>query len=466
MIYQTVVFTSLPIVTDSHSYRNETTRAFNSFDEFLLIDANDPVVFVIEFGSQEFTHDILRRIRTHPKFFYCLCIVNTAIQEQDKNLIDGLNLSENELSKQVLLFEELNNSFKPRKEPLFRDDRLLKFLWTRPNFIIQPYHEWSQLRFYSYPLLDALVFNELDAFEWIKSLFLKKILVKQKLIDRQRECPYCLSAHLSFVDICPNCGSLDVVEQVALHCFICGQVGPQDEFLKLGVLTCPKCATQLKHIGSDYDRPIENYSCNDCDHFFVEGHVSVRCSVCKKTSKTEELSVHEIYSLQLSELGRITAIRGDTADVLAIFSGKNFVANEVFVHNLDWMMLLSDRYKEIKFSVLGLNFSNLAEVIAATSQTNVLQKIEGIAERIRELLRDPDLCTRSTENVIWILLPQTDEKGLSPLKSRLNGTIETLQQTDKNQLKLLFKYTEYLSSQRIKNESAELLLARLKGNIL
>jgi hypothetical protein len=465
MLYQTIVFTSLPIVTDSHSYGKETIQAFNSFDEFLLVDANGPVVFVIESGSQEYIHEILRRIRTHPKFFYFLCYVNAAINEQDKNLIDGVNLSEDELSGRVLLFEELNNSFKSREEPLFRDDRLLKYLWNRPNFIIQPHHEWSQRRFYSYPLLDALVFNELDAFDWIKSLLSNKMLVKQQLVDRQRECPYCHSSHLSFVDICPNCGSLDVIEQVALHCFICGQVGPQDEFLKSGVLVCPKCTTPLKHIGSDYDRPIENYSCKDCDHFFVEGQILVRCSVCNKSSNTEELSIHEIYTLQMSELGRITSIRGAISDVLAIFSGKNFVANEVFVHDLDWMMLLNDRYKEVEFSVLGLYFSNLFEVVNATSQANVLQKIEGIAERIRELLRDPDLCTRSTENVLWMLLPQTNEQGLLCLKSRLNATIETIQQTDKNQLKLICKYTEYLSSQRIKNESAELLLARLKGEI-
>jgi hypothetical protein len=341
----------------------------------------------------------------------------------------------------------------------------LKYLWIRPNFIIQPYHEWSQRRFYSYPLLDALVFNEIDAFDWIKSLFLKKMLVKQQLVDRQRECSHCHSSHLSFIDVCPNCGSLDVIEQAALHCFICGQVGPQDEFLKSGVLVCPKCVTPLKHIGSDYDRPIENYTCNDCDHFFVEGRILARCSVCNKSSETEELSVHEIYSLQISELGRITSIRGAISDVLAIFSGKNFVANEVFVHDLDWMLLLNDRYKEVEFSVLGLYFSNLAEVISATSQTNVLQKIEGIAERIRELLRDPDLCTRSTEDVLWMLLPQTNEKGLNHLKSRLNAIIEAIQQTDKNQLKLICKYTEYFSSQRIKNELAELLLARLKGKI-
>jgi len=465
MIYQSIVFTPLSIITNSHSYGKESTQVFNSFDEFLLVDVNDPVVFVIESGSQEYIHEILWRIRTHPKFFYFLCYVNVAINEQDKNLIDGANLSEDELSAQVLLFDELNKSFKARQEPLFRDDRLLKYLWARPNFIIQPYHEWCLRRFYSYPLLDALVFKELDVFDWIQNLFLKKLLVKQQLVDRQRECSHCHSSHLSFIDICPNCGSLDVIEQSALHCFICGQVGPQDEFLKSGVLACPKCATPLKHIGSDYDRPIENYSCNNCDHFFVEGRILARCSVCNKSSETEELSVHEIYSLQISELGRITSIRGAISDVLAVFSGKNFVANEVFVHDLDWMLLLNDRYKEVKFSVLGLYFSNLAEVISATSQTNALQKIEGIAERIRELLRDPDLCTRSTENVLWILLPQTNKEGLNRLKSRLNATIEAIQQTDKNQLKLICKYTEYLSSQRIKNELAELLLARLKGEI-
>lgn len=465
MIYQTIVFTALPIVTNSPSFGNETNRTFNSFDEFLLVDANDPLVFVIESGSEDYIHELLWNIRTHPKFFYFLCYVNAAINEQDKNLIDGANVSKEELSSQVSLFEELNNSFKSRKEPLFRDDRLLKYLWVRPNFIIQPYHEWSQRRFYAYPLLDALVFNELDAFDWIKSLLLKKMLVKRQLIDRQRECSRCHGSHLSFIDICPNCESLDVITQAALHCFICGQVGPQDEFLKNGVLACPKCATPLKHIGSDYDRPIENYSCKDCNHFFIEGRILARCSVCNKSSETEALSVHEIYNLQMSELGQIISIRGAISDVLAIFSGKNFVANEVFVHDLDWMMLLNDRYKTVEFSVLGLYFSNLPEVINATSQANILQKIEAIAERIRVLLREPDLCTRSTENVLWMLLPQTNKDGLFHLKSRLNATLETIQQTGNNQLELICKYTEYLSSQRIKNESAELLLARLKGDI-
>jgi hypothetical protein len=142
------------------------------------------------------------------------------------------------------------------------------------------------------------------------------------------------------------------------------------------------------------------------------------------------------------------------------------VANEVFLHDLDWMLLMNDRYKDVEFSVLGLYFSNLFEVISATNPTNVLQKIEGIAERIRELLRIPDLCSRSTENVLWMLLPQTNGEGLIALKSRLKATIDGIQQTDKNQLRLICKYTEYLSSERLKSESAVLLLARLKGNIL
>jgi GGDEF domain-containing protein len=465
MINRLVVFTDIAIVTNTLSSQTKTTLTFNSFDEFLMSDVTD-VVFIIEQGTEDFTHDILWKIRTHPKFFYLLCYVNAEINEQDKYLIDGINLPETELTEQVLQFDELINSFRYRKPPLFRDDRLLKYLWPRPNFIIQPYHDWSQRRFYSYPLLDALVFNEIFSFDWITNLLLKRILVKQQLVDRQRECSYCHSSHLSFIDVCPNCSGLNLIKQVALHCFICGNVGSQDDFLKTGSLICPKCSTRLKHIGSDYDRPIENYSCNDCNHFFIEGKILARCSVCRKSSETEELVAHEIYSLQLSELGRITAIRGPISDVLAVFSGKNFVTNEVFVHDLDWMLLLNDRYKEVVFSVVGIYFLNLSDVINATGKSYVLQRIEGIAERIRELLRDTDLCTRSTENVLWIMLPQIHKEGLNYLISRLTVTIEGIQETHNNQSKLSCKYTEYLSDQRIKTESAELLLARLQSKIL
>ena len=35
-------------------------------------------------------------------------------------------------------------------------------------------------------------------------------------------------------------------------------------FLSSGALACPKCTTRLRHIGADYDRPLENHTCNVC----------------------------------------------------------------------------------------------------------------------------------------------------------------------------------------------------------
>lgn len=447
-------------------FNTDENMLFRSFEDFLALDYERPLFFEIESVSLNYIEETIWKIRSHSKYFYFLCFVNGDINGKITPLIDGINLPIQEKSEQLELFEGLLGSFKVREESLSRDERLLKYLWLRPDYIVRPLHEWSYRRFYKYPLLDALSFNEVDSFEWIQSLIFNKMFVKHALVDRQRECAKCRSTHLSFVDVCPNCSSMAITEQIALHCFTCGQVGPQQEFLRQGALICPKCETHLKHIGSDYDRPIENYSCSDCEHFFSEGDILARCAECAESSDTEELIAHEVYSYKLSEQGKIIALRGPISDVLQIFSGKNFVASEVFLHDIDWLLLQSDRYKEVKFSVMGLYFENLHKVMQATSQINVLQKVEAIAERVRELLRDTDLCMRSNENVVWILLPQTDDNGLSQLKNRLNLLADDVQQDANQQLKLICKYTSYFSAQRIEKEPAELLLARLYNNIL
>ena len=56
-----------------------------------------------------------------------------------------------------------------------------------------------------------------------------------------------------------------------------------------GTIVCPKCHTHLRHIGSDYDRPIENYRCQSCSQSFVEGDVQVRCAMCENEMKPGDL---------------------------------------------------------------------------------------------------------------------------------------------------------------------------------
>ncbi len=436
---------------------------FDRFDAFLQTEAR-PDVFLIQADTGDYSHDILTRIRGHGDYYCDLCFVDGEIAGSDKLLSDGGIPDPDALASRLSEVEDLHAAFKRRDEPLYRDDRLLKYLWLRPGFVIRAHYDWSSPGFYSYPLLEALSFSEIDVRAWLRNLSLKKFLDKQELQDRQRECPHCRSTHLSFIDVCPNCQSIDIEKQISLHCFVCGQVGPQQEFLRNGVLICPKCETHLRQIGSDYDRPIENYSCRQCDHFFDEGDVLARCAVCSRSMAVEDLVVNKIYAWKLSELGQIVAIRGAMTDILSIFTEMNFVPQELFLHNLDWILLQAERYPECTFSMLGLYFVNLQQMVDMLGSARVLQKVEGFAERVRESLRKPDLCTRSTENMVWLLLPQTGSEGLSSLKTRLERSIEQLQEADAQ--KLVCEFASFSSEQRNAGENAELLLARLRSELI
>lgn len=152
------------------------------------------------------------------------------------------------------------------------------------------------------------------------------------------------------------------------------------------------------------------------------------------------------------------------SDILSIFTEMNFVPQELFLHNLDWILLQAERYPECTFSILGLYFVNLQQMVDMLGSARVLQKVEGFAERVRESLRKPDLCTRSTENMVWLLLPQTGSEGLSSLKTRLERSIEQLQEADAQ--KLVCEFASFTSEQPNAGENAELLLARLRSELI
>ena len=122
--------------------------------------------------------------------------------------------------------------------------------------------------------------SSLSSHSWLQQKQQENLLEAGELLDRLRQCPSCSSSRLNYVDVCPECHALDIVREPSLHCFVCGHVGPQQAFLKGDALVCPNCLSQLRHIGSDYDRPLENYRCRSCGAFFVDAEVDVRCIDC------------------------------------------------------------------------------------------------------------------------------------------------------------------------------------------
>jgi GGDEF domain-containing protein len=422
-----------------------------------------PSAFVIEAEDSRNVSDLLWKIREDGDVFSTLCFISGAVEPLHALLADGGVPAVAILKDKIARAVDLEASFKSRDAGASRLERLLKYLWLRPDFILQPQHEWRNPRFYHYPLLEALGGGESDAFDWLQSLAIAKVLEPVSLVDRQKECAFCRSAHLRFVDVCPNCRAIDIEKRAFLHCFTCGHVEAQEKFLNKGILVCPKCSAQLRHIGSDYDRPIENYSCRQCGDSFVEGEVLARCAMCAKEMAPEDLVTHNIHAWRLSDRGRTYAIRGETSDVFSPFDELNFVSNELFTHNLNWLLTQSRRYPEISFSVFGLYFANLPELTDLLGHARVMRLMESFAQRLREILRSPDLSTRTVEGMVWLLLPHTDEQGLHGLRMRIEHCALLTQQGGDQ--KLDCRFITIASPQIPGQESAELLLARLRSEL-
>ena len=183
-----------------------------------------PSAFVIEGNDHPYVSSILGKIRRDSEVFASLCFSTVLLPSSDNSLFDGILPPPLELQKQIEATQDLSRSLKGKDNYLTHQGRLINYLWLRPNYIVQPWHEWKNPRFYRYPLLEAMSLDQSDSFEWLRNLANSKILEPVSLLDRQRECMYCRSSHLSFVDICPNCSSIDIKLQPSLHCFTCGCV--------------------------------------------------------------------------------------------------------------------------------------------------------------------------------------------------------------------------------------------------
>src|SRR5207248_2911164 len=142
------------------------------------------------------------------------------------------------------------------------------------------------LPIYRNPLADALGRSGEDSFLMLERLRRRGLLETAGLVERVHTCPSCSAGQLLFVETCPQCGSIDTAEQNFLHCYSCGHVGTQDEYLTNEGLACPKCAVRLRHIGVDYDRALETFACKDCSGRFTEPNVKARCLQCRTTCGT------------------------------------------------------------------------------------------------------------------------------------------------------------------------------------
>ncbi|WP_092387130.1 TackOD1 domain-containing metal-binding protein [Halopseudomonas salegens] len=178
-------------------------------------------------------------------------------QDNDHPLCDGpLPQKPEIIAKTCEAIASRLAAFNLGRRPERLEERVVAWLWTRPHASLLPVRNTTVAHMYSYPLISAFANDQpVNEMAWLRLMSEQGWFAAGELIDRIRLCSKCNSARLNYVDLCPECNALDIAREPALHCFTCGHVAAQENFLKDGMMLCPNCLTRLRHIGSDYDRP-------------------------------------------------------------------------------------------------------------------------------------------------------------------------------------------------------------------
>ena len=432
---------------------------FSNTDE--LLDHPEVDIVLLDQASDQAARAV-SMLRAQPAFHFNLIFT----RDSKIPLCDGEIPDDPESLIPVFrLWLERMSMFNQGQSPDRFEERVLAWLWTRPATRLEPALNPDTRELYQYPLLEVMAGQEpINAMLWLNLMTEQGWLERGELLDRIRLCNRCSSGRLNYVDVCPDCQALDIAKQPSLHCFTCGHVAPQEHFLKSSLLICPNCMSRLRHIGSDYDRPLENFRCLSCQSFFVDADVEARCLECGEHHEPNELKICEIRPYHLSERGRLRCRQGfSDQSVAEAFGRLNLIAVPTFSTLLNWEIQQARRYKTMQPCSLLLMRMEALEKLSGYSEG--LAIVDSLVDRIQEAIRDTDRCTRTREDLLWFLLPHTDRQGMEVLRSRLSELSELYkpQQSDWQTEIRLAGYT--LPEDLLTQEDGDLLMARLTGEV-
>ncbi|MHA7841403.1 MAG: TackOD1 domain-containing metal-binding protein [Gammaproteobacteria bacterium] len=349
-------------------------------------------------------------------------------------------------------------------ENITQDMQLLRFLYGRPYDALVPVGQWQRQSIYFYPLAEVFSVEPGHTEKWLYHLMNRGLLTTETLVDRLHCCPHCNSGHMNYVNICPHCRHMDIEETPFIHCFTCGFVSSQDDFLTNDRLICPRCITKLRHIGSDYDRPMDKYQCHHCKQSFIEPEMLAKCLVCHSHCDPEALNQRNIHRLTITEQGKLSAQSNTLYETLQLLDNIHYAVPEYFQAQLDWMIKLKIRYPNTAFSLIGLAINHIEMMENAIGAVATQQLITACAERIRCAIRETDLTTRLESNRIFFLLPNIHENEHHSFLNRISNIAKDTKQA--SGISLEFRLVQTTSNDIDPTvENSQSLLAKLNGEL-
>lgn len=381
-------------------------------DDFIkaLID-NSIEALILDIANLDDFFTTVREIRANSKTYllpiFCVSDSNIAYADASFSSLEEVSQLVLEINKQCdgLAFDAKDGKRITRDWQL----RMLTYLYTRRSFkALDVFKNKKSKSFYSYPIIDVFCDKFANYSEWLQELKSSGVLRVKNFVKAYFCCNNCMSAHALFSERCPDCKSENITLADFLHCYTCGNIAPENEFLRNEQYVCNQCKTVLRHIGHDYDRPLESYSCNDCGSSFIDSEVITTCIDCDTTTKTERMRRSTIFNYELTEKAE-HFISQNLDYIMSIFDNINYVSPEFFYSMLEWAAAMKQREKAYDFSLLRI------KILDHISVTDV-----GIlAKSLKEVLRRTDMLTRPTNQLIWVWLPNTPLSGAEVVIKKL-----------------------------------------------
>ena len=269
---------------------------------------------------------------------------------------------------------------------------------------------------------------------------------RKKFLERIHVCPHCMNPNLFYMESCPKCDSSNLKEEPVLHHFRCANISPESSYAYDGELRCPKCHQFLRHIGVDYDRPSNVYTCQECNHTFLHTRMKVYCSSCKKILRPSELLANDLYIYEYTPEG-ILAISSN--DAVIALSKDIWAGYSNFDSFISQIRLFS--YSHEKGETIIINrFKAEGDKVNKNS-------MEQIITELQKRFHYNNLSYKG--NYIFMATKATNEK--------LNEQVTTMKEEHEDILRLIeLKYagitlTEQEYLQRDKDEKLEMFINRI-----
>jgi len=417
--------------------------------------------FMVDAHDAQRAEAVVRALRADPATCLLPIFLARELGPRLSALCDGLPAGRQERGERLQRIKRRMQMLAPEVALQGQDFRLLAYLYCRED-PLTPIEDWPHPAIYTYPLAEALADEVPGTGAWLKQLVERRYLEPDRLVGRVRHCPACEGCHHNYVDICPHCTGIAIASEPFLHCFTCGHVAPEATFVKEGLLACPHCRARLRHIGADYDRPMDNFMCRDCGQSFVEPDVVAQCLGCGARNEPDKLIPEDVYALRTSARGRAAARTGSLEDIYALLDNLNYVRAPYFESLVDWLHGLCRRYDEELFSLLGIRLKNIEALTEKLGRHRTAELIDAFAGRLRESIRLTDLTTRTSERNLWILLPKTGSAGRDILKARIVALKAQTRQAEG--VVLDFDVVAYTAPEdMLPEEPSRLTMARIMG---